>query len=711
MITYAGEKLLLEDAERHFATWLERALPLADLRLFGDQPVALTEGRTGPRTDSSTAVGLPTANWSHLPSRLKLNTLWWPTGASRFALGLFLVGDASLTEIRSALSSTGSATLALSETEEGGREISTDMFMLPPRPAATVFDEDVEKLWILPLVDDRYHWQFKDAGDLDHCVATWDALFIHLGQRIGQQVGTDPIPSAYERPDPEEWTRPYENAAVLLDAAAWCVGQRIIRQLDGTVVAQKASTSKGTLAQNTQGGGLVGGQLITPVVPSDRDPMKTNTLAGTIWAGGLSNEYPAEPAAQIREHLRRPAAVRVVFRRGPCCDDVWAKTILAGEVLTGNAEDVSDGTTKTLFDTARAVSANCTGEPTNAGQLTTLATQIAQDYYAWLAPETYDMSWAGLKEWEPTGFDDAIWWHWGALQARDSKDPSGPNFGPEGGAPYAAYTRVTSLPANFGISELLHGIIGHTAESCDGEGFWARLVSWEECAPNRWRYKFCEVEPVLVDCSDSSSADGPAEYCCKREWRNVAGGRRGFALNTVEAHNSAAGMQGNGIDVDERVKPIPECDPSSSSSGSAASEAEEAQCECECRLLPAGVESGSCDVSCSSIDDQSCRGAIVRMYADDSDDPNACPGASSSSSSSGAAEEGVDYWFQFENQWEYCTNCNTEVQVVSDVYCSPDGSEIIVCVRNLTFDCRGHLIEVGPEVCPATSSSGSEGSS
>ena len=157
MIYYAGQPLLLEDPERNLSSWLARSFPLSELRIFGSAPVAIEDGRWGPRSNARAKSGVPTANWS-FPASLKINTLWWPTGASRWAIGLYLCSRESLQVIRGALSASGSAVLSLSEAETGGTAIETEMFLLPPRPLTSPGNTANERLFLLPLVDARYFW-------------------------------------------------------------------------------------------------------------------------------------------------------------------------------------------------------------------------------------------------------------------------------------------------------------------------------------------------------------------------------------------------------------------------------------------------------------------------------------------------------------------------------------------------------------------------
>lgn len=439
MITFAGYPLLLEDPQGDLATWLEWSLSLADLRLFGPDGPAMADSRLGARSTARAKVGLPRANWSMLPSRLKLNSLWWPTGASRFAVGLFLAGEETLTKIKEELDADGRAELVLEEAEEDGQSITfKKMHLLPPRPLTTPSDPDKEeRLFILPIVDQRYFWQFQDAGDFapecGYGGDTWEDLIELLGTTLAGQIVVDAPESGFQNPDQVELTRRYESAPALLDALAWCIGQRIVAYPNGSIHSQNPSPARLLLANNFQ--------------------------SASIWSGGLAGK--GDPGEEpLYEQPRRPEKVRVVFPvyngSTPDADGDVYKIDVAGSDYISDTSTLVTGRRKTFFDTAHADIS--TGEviPDNVADLTELAQAIAKAYYAWLEVETYDLSFPGLKDWLQTGFDDATWWHWGSLQPR--AELGGDHCRPQGGSPYAAYTRVSSLPVDWGFSQLLHQI-------------------------------------------------------------------------------------------------------------------------------------------------------------------------------------------------------------------------------------------------------------
>ena len=381
-ITYCDVPLLLEDPGRELSGWIDQAIALEDARLFGRQPVALEEGRWIPRNSARAHVGLTQPNYS-APPRLKINSLWLPTGAARWGVGLFLIDRAGLDKIVAALGSDNSGTLTITEdaisrgTGVANRAISLPMCLLPPRPVTiknTGSDgKALPRLYLLPLVDRRYLWQYVDAGPLTvTCNTTWQDVIDQLEGQLGIDLSNAPVSSAWLRPDPVELTRQYENAAVLLDAVAWNVGQRVVPELDGSFRMMSWTTSTATYATN-------------------------GTKAKWLWAGGGRN---------TQQQLRRPDNVRVVF-------PVYRNGVIdeGGEVYpltVGGAAGESFGGYKTFFDTMRANLPPGSSVPTNYGDLVALTYRIAADYWAATAQGSYDFTVAGIIDWAPTSFDDWV---------------------------------------------------------------------------------------------------------------------------------------------------------------------------------------------------------------------------------------------------------------------------------------------------------------
>lgn len=420
-ISYAGVPLLVEDPGMEFQVWLERTLSLRDLTLFGVEPWDIYQGRNRPRgpflggtfsvVDCTTSplscgtvtlpsvpfVGLPLPNYSlRRPPRWKINTLWWPTGATRWAIGLFLCDAASLARILPVVKSgDGAATLRIQEFRGGvpGTSMTLNgMYLLPPRELNNT--ESGVNGFLLCLVDQRYFWQFKDTGLLEVGDETeWEDVYDDIATGMGITIVYDDVHPGYFRPDPEELTRRYENGALLLDAVAHSVGQRIVLGVDNVVRAINA-TSSSTLA-------TINHNLL---------------LAKGLSGGGRMIPY--------RETVY-PAAVRTVFVAEvggvyPPGGEVYPRTVQIADVaatsaalwgFVSNTVKVIHTTFPAMFSSGESLAAIGAGTatPDNEASVNALAVQIATDYYAWLA-EQYDQAGVGLVPWVPTGFDDYILW-------------------------------------------------------------------------------------------------------------------------------------------------------------------------------------------------------------------------------------------------------------------------------------------------------------
>ncbi|HWA98206.1 MAG TPA: hypothetical protein VG713_06920 [Pirellulales bacterium] len=404
-ITYDGSPLLLEDPDGLFSGWIDRYQSMADLCMLG-QPTAFCDGQFRPRYSGPNDVGLPQANLDWLP-RPKLNRLWWPTGASRFAIGLFIADE---TQVAGFLddSDGGTSPLELSiEDANGG--LAVDMYMLPPRPVSCSTTTD--RLYVLTLVDERYFWQQRNVGQLT--VARdkdWGWLFGQLGSALGVSIETSDVNSAYKHPDPAQFSRRYANAAMLLDAAARSVGQRITRNpANGNVYSDSWEQASDDFDSNLQ---------------NDYIQVAGGQLAGL---GGNLTVIPEK--------------VMVVFRKyyhGGF--DAVGDRYMVQKSASAYLDEVNgfSGLAKTIYSTAFANFSSGGSTADNDSAVTALADRIASDFYASLG-KRFDYTFAGYMPWTPTAFDDHMEIVYGA-------DPTGG---------YRFWTRVQSLPYSYGPEQQL----------------------------------------------------------------------------------------------------------------------------------------------------------------------------------------------------------------------------------------------------------------
>jgi len=455
MITYADIPLLLEDPDGRLGQWFDRWLPVDDLRLWPHTPPVRTH-RLGGRHPNREQIELATIDWPAAPA-MRINSLYWPTGASRWAYGLFLTTRTQLQAIYDVMAGVSSATewpgadLALGDGRDDSDPLTATMWPLQPRRLGYCSDGDAEP-WLLPLVDVRWHWQYKHSTELSIQLqvtdpqepTTWVDFFMDLGEILGPNVlaeaDIDEIDAAYLYPDKRELERQYTNAAVLLDAAAWSVGLRPVVERDGTLKLLNWITSASRGGNN----------------PSIRE-----SVAGGRLVDEESLDFPFVPEA-VKTVFRRHSGVSVVPDAPPCSHSVTAEEL---ESLWA----VVPGSTHLVYSTAYAVYNNYypwgyRPEPVNEDELIELSNRIAADYYLWQL-EPYDVVLPGIEKWSPLGTDDYVLYHAGSRH-------------PESG--YQCQTRIVSLPVDvattynysqFSICESVHEFtpLGDEGEICSFE--------------------------------------------------------------------------------------------------------------------------------------------------------------------------------------------------------------------------------------------------
>lgn len=405
IINYAGIDLLWSD--QSLFTFTNKRLSFNDLAILAE-PIAYSAGYLGsPSCDPS--IGLPIPNYPPKP-KFKLNCLYYPTGASRWATFFGIANKQRAKQIISAVqgsSAPSAAPLKLGKDPE----IKTNMYLLPPRIVSAVNDD----LWIIPLVDERYYWQLKHVATeieiTDTSSADWSEVYSGLGTALGVDIDTQGgISSNYKKADAAELSRRCQNAAVILDAVAHTTGRRICRKLDGSIVAKSWSNSSADFAANINGATeiLAGGQF--------GDALDSPAKIDGIFPNKVIVAYPKYESG---------------FRDSGNAYHTVEKT--------GSKSGVS-GTSKLIRTSARADFTG--GSIQNSSDVDDLATAIKNDFYLSISKQ-YDITFAGLSEWESVGYDNYVEWDCQSGQ-----------------------TRVQSVPYNFGIEEMGHAFDYEAEPSC-----------------------------------------------------------------------------------------------------------------------------------------------------------------------------------------------------------------------------------------------------
>lgn len=373
MISYAN--VLLTDPGPDVLSWARRHLDYSTLALW-DDPWGATPARP-VRT-------LPVRAWDPWPVRgpqslthrpwlrsgpVRLNTLLWPSGASRWGVFHALADDAAMNAIRGA---TGTLFQPL-VIADGTTSLTVPMYLLPPRPLSQI--AGAGGLQLLTMVDRRAYWRWLAAEVIvTPPTTTWAALFTAIATTLNVPITVDPVPAAYLTPS-AVLSGAYDDLPQLLDAACLSCGLRFAAGFDGSFRCWSAVNARSQLTANLA------------AVPNPR-------AAGGIFVQG----------SDLNPIL--PEAVRVVFPRAdqgiPNPTPSVGSVTLASLGLPGTAQGIA-GLAKTFHSTAIATFAG--GTATNASALAALATQVATDWYTWQAAGTHDIAFDGVAPWVPTGAD------------------------------------------------------------------------------------------------------------------------------------------------------------------------------------------------------------------------------------------------------------------------------------------------------------------
>lgn len=468
MLQYGGVDLLMPDAAGWLDDYLQRT-DLARLDLFGASPVALCDQRTNAVGNHQPVTPFPLPNY-HAPPQLEINQLYWPSGAARWSTFIGLVDSDGLDKIRGKLTtetSLGSPAhlmtplpFAMADTDfqgpitpsvpidtDGRMSVQTNLYMLEPRAISTVQGRDT--LWLLPLVDVRYFWQYRQ---MPHRVPSslltgrvtetslktswhgWLSLVQHaLDPRpaatrdVTLEFLPDDIPDEYFFPDRSEFDHSQHNAAVVLDALAHSCGRRFVRQYNGDCelidVTESHKRHAAQLVDNSGGGIAILTQTAADKIDAtaigQKNYAKMAVYPQFVDVGfrklveyDLDDVPDDEPAGT----LPAPFNVTTAVLAGPGTRTVRNDTRISG------ARSIVEYTSKIIHTPSwvgRHLWHDGTGtcpEPPGliddkfyGDRYFRLAKQITDDYVDWLSQQ-HEYDYPGFQPRTLSGFDDFIIW-------------------------------------------------------------------------------------------------------------------------------------------------------------------------------------------------------------------------------------------------------------------------------------------------------------
>lgn len=417
------------------AAAIEASVSLRDVLEFTDLP----------------GLGRERQHWTYqgfVPERtVQVGSLWWPSGARRFATAHFLADDAQLAAISRAAYAGGaynSAPLVIDQRDPAGnlvpgRRIAPDMFLLSARPLSQLPIGQTgpwNGLWLLTFVDDRYWWWRRDTGPIAVAAGTtWDDVYAALSTALTVDIDQDHVPSAYLNPPSAAFTAYYEKSPLMLDRVAFSVGQRIVRHLDGTVLARNP-------------------------VNAAADQQANLAIQGLEKSGGGRFRFQLGQVNDLPGIL--PTRVRVVFPNATSVVPHIVEVRLEALNLSDFGGVVTNPETATVGDQHL-----CDG--TNAGDLQTLAEQFATDWYRFQVG-SLDVVFHGIVPWVPNALDNYVEWHHDAdgVTTRVQRGPLNEEVGfvdavGSGGGAVTIYGSITygSVTQTFGPTYTYLGDTSH----------------------------------------------------------------------------------------------------------------------------------------------------------------------------------------------------------------------------------------------------------
>lgn len=394
-VEFAGIPLLLEDDDGEIAEWCSAYLPL-ELPWWPDWSTM----------NAARAGALPFPAYPPMP-KPRLNTIYHPTGASRWTFGVFLVEESRLDNILSATGPTYRGDLVVGlDVDVGTSGVPAhDGFTIPEM--RLIFTRRISSpdgnMWVIVLVDDRYFWQQQGvtfaAGGLSN-TEILDEFSDLLGYEF--EYNEEDLNADIEI-DKDSISQPGSNAALMLDSFCLAHGLRVCFQFvdegnedvtaSGFNLVKSAASGSGPRAAGRRFQGITAGGWDD-----------TNT------SGGINDYFVKRLAVSI------PESVIVLFPSSTGGGDfggAYEVEVTAADALypSSAGAKTAQGYKPHIWSDVRAEFADEEDEtPTNDGDLTTIATALAQSWYAAKFNPYTAVSLAGLAKIDHAPGDDSIEW-------------------------------------------------------------------------------------------------------------------------------------------------------------------------------------------------------------------------------------------------------------------------------------------------------------
>jgi hypothetical protein len=328
--------------------------------------------------------------------RVKLGRLYWPTGASRFAIGRFLASEAQLDLMRrDANISVSNPNLPLNLTFDDGqdpspgkRSFTTPMFLLPSTPFIEWTGNDGPKGYYLVTVVDERYWWWRTGAKIDSAT-DWKSFLNSIATALNVMFtfSEDDLPEEYLSPS-ANLAGVYEYLPLLFDAALYSIQRRLVRGLDGTLTIQDPSSAI---------------DAVNDLFDDNRDRREF---------GGIYRTDTVSPHQELS--LLVPNKFRVRFRQQPTRPSPFTPTTYTS--YTKNLADLSldeyanikpKDAEKIFQSDAIAINQAGSGADDNADDLQKLTTQLASDWYLWQTADMHSV-YGGILPWDTEAMSDFV---------------------------------------------------------------------------------------------------------------------------------------------------------------------------------------------------------------------------------------------------------------------------------------------------------------
>lgn len=223
MLSYAGYPLPL--VTKQLEDWLEQYLVASRIKWY--EPIF---------------AGSPERSCTVMPRidiqpEFRLSTLIWPTGLSKPATALFVATTAQLNAI---LAYVDAGATRIEAPLKIGNNVSVNMLLGDPvqvsgAPLAT------DGLWLLPLVDVRHGFNLDGTYTFDGTTHnTWAQWFAAAHTALGITCPVAAVDAHFLYPGPVYYpAADTPGLGIFCDSAAWTIGRRYVRQLNGDFELQQ----------------------------------------------------------------------------------------------------------------------------------------------------------------------------------------------------------------------------------------------------------------------------------------------------------------------------------------------------------------------------------------------------------------------------------------------------------------------------------------